>query len=155
MCMLMWTRFDPFRQMEQMLRPVASPAAGTPMDVYRRGEELRIDIDMPGVDPDSVDLTLERDVLHVTARRTLSFEDDDRILLQERPAGEFRRQLLLGQGFDHDRVEASYRDGVLSIRLPVAEAAKPHRIAIGRGGKGHKAVEAEAGADREAAAVPA
>lgn len=148
----MLMRFDPFRELDQLMRPpTGTPTMPLPMDAYRRGEEVIVEIDLPGVDADSIDLTVERDVLQVSARRTPSFGEQDAILAAERPSGEVTRQLFLGEGLDTGRVQASYTDGVLRVVLPVAEEAKPHRISIDRGdGNGHartvdaKAVSADA-----------
>jgi HSP20 family protein len=104
------------------------------MDAYRRGDEFFIHLDLPGVDADSIELTAENNVLTVTAERRFEPEDGDQVLIRERPQGEFTRQLLLGENLDVDNIEANYENGVLTLAIPVAEKAKPRRIAVGSSG---------------------
>ncbi|HWH32616.1 MAG TPA: Hsp20/alpha crystallin family protein [Egibacteraceae bacterium] len=139
----MLTRFDPLRDVERMFSSLASDrlAAAMPMDVCRRGDELIVDMDLPGVDRDAISLTVERGVLQVHARREARWREDDQVLVAERPMGEVTRRLALGDGLDLSRVDASYDAGVLRLRIPVAEEAKPHRIPVRLGGEAH-AVEA-------------
>jgi HSP20 family protein len=113
-----------------------------PMDAFRRGDEFHVLIDLPGVDADSIDMTVERNVLEVTARRDAEVEDGAQVLVMERPTGEATRCLFLGEGLDIDRIEASHENEVLTIRLPVAESAKPPRISVNGGHEGAKAVSA-------------
>jgi HSP20 family protein len=116
-----------------------------PLDAYRHDEELVVDLDLPGIDPESVDLTVEKNVLTVTAERLERRNEGDEVLVSERPYGRFSRQLFLGEGLDIDRVTASYEHGVLTVRIPVAEQAKPRKvdIAVGAGSK-RAPIEAEA-----------
>jgi HSP20 family protein len=129
----MLVRTDPFRDFDrlaqQMLGTTARPAA-MPMDAWRDGEQIVVEFDLPGVDPDSVDLDVERNVLTVRAERRPSTWDDTEMIAAERPRGVFSRQVILGDALDTDRVQASYSAGVLTLRIPVAEKAKPHKIAI-------------------------
>lgn len=128
----MLMRTDPFREFDrlaqQVLGTTARPAA-MPMDAWRDGDEFVIEFDLPGVDPASVDLDVERNVLTVRAQRPVS-EGTGEMLAAERPRGVFSRQLILGDNLDTDRIEAAYRSGVLRLRVPVAERAKPRRIEI-------------------------
>ena len=101
-----------------------------PMDAWRDGEQIVVEFDLPGVDLDSVDLDVERNVLTVRAERRGSTGEDTEMIAAERPRGVFSRQLILGDTLDTDRVQASYTAGVLTLRIPVAEKAKPRRIAI-------------------------
>jgi HSP20 family protein len=101
-----------------------------PVDAYRRGNEFKAHLDLPGVDPGSIELTVERDVLTVRAMRSWSRADGDQVEVAERAQGEFGRQLFLGKWVDHDDITATYEDGVLTITLPVAEEAKPRRIEV-------------------------
>lgn len=130
----MLMRFDPWREFErmtsQMLGDTRVRSLSMPMDAYRHEDHLVIHFDLPGVDPESVDLTVEKNVLTVSARRTIDRGDVEEIVVSERPQGLFSRQIFLGDGLDHDRVEASYEHGVLSIRVPVLETAKPRRVPI-------------------------
>ena len=129
----MLVRTDPFRELDrlaqQMLGTVARPAA-MPMDAWRDGEQFVVEFDLPGVDPNSVDLDVERNVLTVKAERQPSTADDVEMIAAERPRGVFSRQLILGDTLDTDRVQANYSAGVLTLRIPIAEKAKPHKIAI-------------------------
>jgi HSP20 family protein len=140
----MLMRFDPFREIDQMLRTAntGSRFVGMPMDAFRRGDDFIVELDLPGVHEDSIDITVERDVLEITAERAAHFEEGDQVLAAERPSGKVTRQLFLGQNLDTGKIEASYVDGVLQLRLPVAEEAKPHRIRVGTGNGRQTAVEA-------------
>ncbi len=102
-----------------------------PIDAYRRGEQFVVEIDLPGVAKDSIDLTVERNVLTVQAARTRTADDKVDMVVAERPIGTFRRQLFLGDTLDTDRVEANYDVGVLTLTIPVAERAKPRRLSVG------------------------
>ncbi len=141
----MLLQFDPFREMdrfaEQAFGRTAVPAM--PMDAVRRGETVHVFLDLPGVDPSSIDLEVERNVLTVKAERRWSREEGDQVLASERRQGSFLRRLLLGDTLDGERVEADYRDGVLAITIPVAEAAKPRKVAVGHGDGSGTAIEAE------------
>jgi HSP20 family protein len=129
----MLVRTDPFRDFDrlaqQMLGTAARPAA-MPMDAWRDGEQIVVEFDLPGVDPDSVDLDVQRNVLTVRAERRPSTGDDTEMIAAERPRGVFSRQVILGDTLDTGRVQASYTAGVLTLRIPIAEKAKPHKIAI-------------------------
>jgi HSP20 family protein len=111
------------------------------MDAYREGDRFVVHFDLPGVDPDSIDLTVERSVLAVSAQRQWDISDDQQVVISERPQGTFSRELFLGEGLDHDSVEASYRNGVLTIMIPVAEQAKPRKIQISGGDAKAEAIE--------------
>jgi HSP20 family protein len=100
------------------------------MDAYRDGEEFVVHFDLPGVDPSTVDLNVERNVLTVKAERTHSYGDDVELQVAERPRGVFSRQLFLGETLDTDRIQATYDAGVLTLRIPIAERAKPRKIEI-------------------------
>jgi len=114
------------------------------MDAYRRGENFFVHIDLPGVDPSSVDLSVEKNVLVVKAQRAWQRQEGDEWLVAERPQGTYSRQLFLGDTLDPEHIEASYHDGVLTLRIPVAERAKPRRIEINTEAKGPSAIEAHA-----------
>ena len=101
-----------------------------PMDAVRRGETVHVFLDLPGVDPASIDLEVERNVLTVKAERRWAREEGDQVLANERRQGSFLRRLLLGDTLDGEGW-ADYRDGVLAISIPVAEAAKPRKVAVG------------------------
>ncbi len=130
----MLMRFDPFRELDQVAQQVLRTTArpGTPMDAYRHGDAFVVQFDLPGVDPASIDLTVEKNVLSVTATRRRSFADGDEVLVAERPQGEFRRQLFLGEQLDTENIQADYDNGVLTLRLSVAEQAKPRKVEISK-----------------------
>jgi HSP20 family protein len=134
----MLMRTDPFRDLDRVAQQVfgtpTRPAA-MPIDAYRSGERFVVHFDLPGTAPDSIELTVERNVLTVHARRERTTTDDQELLIGERPYGTFSRQLFLGDSLDTDQIAASYRDGVLTLEIPIAERAKPRRVEI-QGGDG-------------------
>ncbi len=113
------------------------------MDAYRRGDQFFVHLDLPGVDADSVDVTAEQNVLTISADRRFEFDEDDQVVVRERPQGQFTRQLLVGESLDTDRIEANYENGVLTLMIPVAEQAKPRRIEITSSGQ-QRAIEGKA-----------
>ena len=129
----MLVRTDPFRQFdrlaEQVFGTVARPAA-MPMDAWRDGHVFIVEFDLPGIDPQSIDLDVERNVLTVRAERGPSTGPDVELVASERPRGMFSRQVILGDTLDPERIEAAYSAGVLRLTIPVAEKAKPRKIAI-------------------------
>ncbi|MDH6286072.1 Hsp20/alpha crystallin family protein [Rhodococcus opacus] len=128
----MLMRTDPFRDLDrltqQILGTTARPAA-MPMDAWREGEQLVVEFDLPGVDADSVELDVERNVVTVHAERPAR-ADNQEMLASERPRGVFSRQLFLGDNLDADRITANYESGVLRLTIPVAERAKARKIEI-------------------------
>lgn len=100
------------------------------MDLVRTGDEFVVSIDLPGVDPASIDIDAEERTLTIRATRNTQAGDGQQWLVRERPTGTFARQLALGSGLALDRVEAGYADGVLTLHIPVAEEAKPRKIAV-------------------------
>jgi HSP20 family protein len=136
----MLMRTDPFRELDRLSQQLLgqngtwSRPAVMPMDAYRDGEQFVVHFDLPGVDPSSVELNVERNVLTVKAERVPSYGDDIELQVAERPRGVFSRQLFLGDTLDADHVEASYDAGVLTLRIPIAEKAKPRKIEITGGG---------------------
>jgi HSP20 family protein len=145
----MLMRTDPFRELDRLTQQVLGTAgtwskpAAMPMDAYRAGDEFVVCFDLPGVAPDAIDLDIERNVLTVKAeRRPLPGGDDVEMHVSERPLGVFSRQLFLGDGLDTDRIAADYEAGVLTLRIPVAEKAKPRRIEIGGDRSDRKEIQA-------------
>ena len=130
----MLMRTDPFRELDrvaqQVLGTAARPAA-MPIDAYRKGDEFVALFDLPGLGAESINLTVERNVLTVHAERHRPDADDVELLIGERPHGTFSRQLFLAEALDTERIAADYTDGVLRLRIPVKEQAKPRRVDIG------------------------
>jgi HSP20 family protein len=129
----MLMRNDPFRELDrlaqQVLGTAARPAA-MPMDAWREDQEFVVAFDLPGVNADSVDLDVERNVLTVRAERPDPVGKDTEMIASERPRGVFSRQLILGDTLDVENVKATYDGGVLTLRIPVTEKAKPRKIEI-------------------------
>jgi HSP20 family protein len=142
----MLLRFDPFRDFdrltEQLLRDTRT-ARPMPMDVYRSGDHYVLHFDVPGIDPASVDLSVEDNVLTVRAVRPARTADGVEFVVAERPTGEFSRQLVLGNGLDLGGIAATYDAGVLTVTIPVAETAKPRKIEVSTSGSGPKVIEGE------------
>ncbi|GGQ53085.1 Hsp20/alpha crystallin family protein [Streptomyces althioticus] len=132
----MLMRTDPFREFDRLAQQVFGPGTSTsamPMDAYRAGDDFIVHFDIPGIDPESIELDVERNVLNVRAERRSPAPEDADVVVSERPTGHFSRQLFLGETLDTERIDASYDAGVLTLRIPVAEAAKPRRIQIAGG----------------------
>lgn len=135
---------DPFRDFDrlaQQLLGTTNRPAVMPMDAWREGDTFVIEFDLPGVARDSIDLDVERNVLTVRAER-VPRNGDWEMLAAERPRGVFSRQLVLGDNLDLDRIDAAYDGGVLTLRVPVAERAKPRKIQIGGRSEDPAALEA-------------
>lgn len=134
----MLMRSDPFRELDRLTQQLLG-TTGTRtrptmmlMDAWREGDTFHVEFDLPGVDPSSIDLDVERNVITVKAERPPMTDNDER-LAAERPRGHFSRQLVLGDNLDTDNISASYESGVLALRIPVAETAKPRKIEISSG----------------------
>ncbi|MCO1655098.1 Hsp20/alpha crystallin family protein [Pseudonocardia humida] len=134
----MLMRTDPFREFDRLAQQVLGSGQGTwsrpsamPMDAYRHGDDFVVEFDLPGVDPAAIELSVERNVLTVRAERRPTRRDDDvEMQVSERSLGVFSRQLFLGDTLDTDHIAADYSAGVLTLRIPVAERAKPRSISI-------------------------
>ncbi|WP_273651478.1 Hsp20/alpha crystallin family protein [Cellulomonas fimi] len=132
----MATRFDPFQEMDRMLGQMfaADRASATmPMDLYRSGDHYVLHVDLPGVDPGTIDVNVEDRTLTIRAQRSARTEQDVQWLAKERPVGTYARQLTVGRGLALDSISATYTDGVLTLTIPVAEEAKPRRIEVQHG----------------------
>ena len=126
-------RTDPFRDLDRLTQQAfgtATRPAAMPIDAYREGEAFVAQFDLPGVDASSIDLTIEKNVLTVHAERRRNEADGIELLVGERPHGTFSRQLFLGDTLDTEQIDAQYADGVLTLRLPIAEKAKPRRVPV-------------------------
>jgi HSP20 family protein len=153
--MAMLTAYDPFAATSAAFRALdqlagrsggltARPLSGMPMDAYKVGDHFVAHLDLPGVDPGSIDLSVEGTTLTVTAERSVPQLENAEWAIAERPYGSYTRQLVLGRSLDTDRLEASYHDGVLTLSIPVAEKARARRITVTR---------ADAPADMEARTI--
>ncbi|MEQ4209218.1 Hsp20/alpha crystallin family protein [Actinopolymorpha sp. B17G11] len=147
----MLMRTDPFRELDRITQQFfggSSPGTWSrpnpmPMDAYRTGDQFVVAFDLPGVAPDAIELDVERNVLTVKAeRRPPEVPESVEMQVAERPLGVFSRQLFLGDTLDADRIEASYNAGVLTLTIPVAERAKPRKIAIANTDSGQKQIKA-------------
>jgi HSP20 family protein len=130
-------RYDPFRDIDrltQQLLGIQGRSTAMPFDAYRRGDEVILHFDLPGVQQDDVEVTVHSNMLTVRAERFWEREEGDDILAQERQQGTLERQVLLGEHLDTDRLQANLDGGVLTVRIPVAETAKPRRITVQVGG---------------------
>ncbi|MFJ4841301.1 Hsp20/alpha crystallin family protein [Streptomyces sp. NPDC088746] len=134
----MLMRTDPFRELDRLAQQLTgvsgtwSKPSAMPMDAWREGEEYVIALDLPGVAKDAIDIDVERNMLTVKAeRRPAATGEDVQVELSERPLGVFSRQLVLADTLDTERIRADYDAGVLTLRIPIAERAKPRKIAIG------------------------
>jgi HSP20 family protein len=130
---MMLMRTDPFRELDRLTQQVfgtAARPAAMPMDAWQETGEFVVAFDLPGVNVDSIDLNVERNVLTVRAERGEPAGKDVELIASERPRGVFSRQLILGDTLDTENVKASYDAGVLTLRIPVAERAKPRKIEI-------------------------
>ena len=130
-------RTDPFRDLDRLTQQVFGTAARPavmPMDAWRDGEKFIVELDLPGVQADSLDIDVERNVLTVRAERP-ALDQSREMVSVERPRGVFSRQLFLGDNLDTDKIDANYHDGVLRLSIPVAERAKPRRIEISHNGE--------------------
>ncbi|MGA5796331.1 Hsp20/alpha crystallin family protein [Streptomyces cellulosae] len=129
----MLMRTDPFREFDRLAQQVFGPGTSTsamPMDAYRAGDDYIVHFDIPGIDPESIEIDVDRNVLNVRAERRSPAPEDADVVVAERPNGNFSRQLFLGDTLDTERIDAQYDAGVLTLRIPVAESAKPRRIQI-------------------------
>jgi HSP20 family protein len=127
----MLMRFDPFRELDQLTAELRDGRRlrSMPLDAYRIGDTFHVDLDLPGVDPESIEVTVEKNVLSVKAERRWKVEDAETVVC-ERPTGTFSRELFLGESLDTEKISASYENGVLRLRIPVAEEARPRRIEV-------------------------
>ncbi len=146
-------RWDPFRELDRLAEQASAGATQArrsfPMDALRRGDQFLVEFDLPGVDPGSIDLTVEKNVVTVTAERRFERQEDDEVVVAERPQGTYTRQLFLGDTLEAESIEANYEAGVLTLTIPVAEAAKPRRVQVSGGQQGAQQIEAEKSGDEQ------
>lgn len=129
----MATYWDPFQEMDRLFGSFTGgtrQSGGMPLDLFRTGDHYVLSMDLPGVDPGTIDVSVEDRTLTVRAERTQRSGDDAQWLVRERPTGTFARQLTVGRGLALDNISASYADGVLSLTIPVSDEAKPRKIEV-------------------------
>jgi HSP20 family protein len=140
-------RFDPFREIDrladQALAAGARNARTLPMEAFRRGDQFIVALDVPGMQQSDIDVTVERNVIEITARRRPLRQEGDELIIDERPQGEFRRQLFLGDNLDPNKLSAACDLGVLTLTIPVSEESKPRKVEIGNANQGQQAIQAE------------
>ncbi|MCX5137397.1 Hsp20/alpha crystallin family protein [Streptomyces sp. NPDC102256] len=142
----MLMRTDPFRELDRLAQQLMGPGtwsrpSAMPMDAYRDGDQYVIAFDLPGIDPDALDIDVERNMLTVKAeRRPLPRSEGAQTELSERPLGVFSRQIVLADTLDTERISADYEAGVLTLRIPIAERAKPRKISVNSAG-GRKEID--------------
>lgn len=136
-------RFDPFAEFDRLAEQLsgARQPRGFPLDAYRRGDDFYLHFDLPGMELDDIELTAEQNVLTVRAERRYPREAGDEVIVNERPEGTFTRQVFLSEVLDLEQIDASYDRGVLTLRIPVKQHARPRRIEIGGGGSGPETIE--------------
>ena len=128
----MLLRFDPFAEFDRLATRPANSDGFMAADGYRQGDAFVIHLDLPGIDNDSIDMTVENDTLTITAERKWERDESIQMVMQERKTGSFTRRFILGESLDSDGIEAGYDQGVLTVRIPVREQAKPRKISVGR-----------------------
>jgi HSP20 family protein len=146
---------DPFRQMDRLTNQLLSGTRtpmGMPMDVWQTDDGFHICLDLPGVDPDSVDITTERNMLTIKAERRAEYQQGQNVLIAERPQGTFTRQLQLGDTVDSENIQASYADGVLHLDLPMTQAAQARRVQVRTESGGQRTVTVQGETEESAAA---
>jgi HSP20 family protein len=137
-------RFDPFRELDRLTDQAllgARTMRTMPMEALRRGDQFIVALDVPGVNPNDIDVTVERNVIEINARRQPLRQEGDEVIVDERPQGEFRRQLFLGDNLDPNKLTADCNRGVLTLTIPVSEASKPRKVQIGSANKGQQAIQ--------------
>ncbi len=142
----MMIQTDPFRDLDTLFSRLSgrqpNGSGVMPIDAFRRGSDVWVHIDLPGVKAESLEITVERNVLTIAADRNWQRQEGDQPYFGERYRGNFRRQIQLGDGLDLENLEADLHDGVLTIRVPVSEQAKPRKIQVGQAGNTQEAIEA-------------
>ena len=141
-------RFDPFRELDRVADQVISGARSVtmrtmPMEALRRGDKFLVALDVPGLTPNDVDVTVEQNVIDITARRPAMRQEGDEVIVDERPHGEFRRELFLGDNLDASKLTAQFQGGVLTLTIPVSEASKPRKVQIGTAEESRRAIQPE------------
>ena len=139
-------RFDPFRELDRLAEQAltgARTARSLPMEALRRGDQFIVALDVPGMKPDDIDVTVERNVIEITARRRPLRQEGDQLIVDERPQDEFRRQLFLGDNLDPNKLSAACDHGVLTLTVPVSEKSKPRKVEIDTANEAQQAIATE------------
>ncbi len=139
-------RFDPFRELDRWAEQAVAGARAArtfPMEAFRRGDQFIVALDAPGMKGSDIDVTVERNVIEITARRRPLRQEGDELIVDERPQGEFRRQLFLGDNLDPNKMTAACENGVLTLTIPVSEQSKPRKVEINTADEGQQAIRAE------------
>jgi len=127
---MLLTSFDPFAEFNRMLRTADGGHAAMRMDAVRRDDEIELRFDLPGIDADSIDVTVDRGVLSVSARRSQEYAEGEKPFVRERVMGSFTRRIRLSDSVDAEKISASYDGGVLTVSVPLVERAQPRKVEI-------------------------
>jgi HSP20 family protein len=127
--------FDPFardfqRQFDRLTRHAFGLPAGLPLDIVRRDGDVTLRLDVPGIDPANIEVTVDRGFLTISGKREEERTENDKFFVRERTMGTFTRRVRLSENLNAEAVEASYANGVLEVRIPVLEQAKPRKIEV-------------------------
>ena len=133
-----FTTFDPFardfqRQVDRLTRHAFGQAGGMPLDVVRHENDVTLRLDVPGIDPEQIEVTVDRGILTISGKREEERAENDKFFVRERTMGTFTRRMRLPETLNAEAVEASYDNGVLNVRIPVLEQAKPRKIEVRQG----------------------
>ena len=130
-----FTTFDPFardfqRQVDRLTRHAFGQAGGMPLDVVRHENDVTLRLDVPGIDPEQIEVTVDRGILTISGKREEERTENDKFFVRERTMGTFTRRMRLPESLNAEAVEASYANGVLEVRIPVLEQAKPRKVEV-------------------------
>jgi HSP20 family protein len=150
----MLLRYDPFRELDRLVQAPALRTSAMPMDAYRDGDRFVVHFDIPGANPDSIDVTVEKNALTVKAERSWQPSEGQEELITERPQGTFTRQIMLSESIDPEQISATYDNGVLTVIVPIAEQAKTRKVQVSRGNGASKAIDANSSGRSTATATP-
>ena len=130
-----FTTFDPFardfqRQVDRLTRHAFGQAGGMPLDVVRHENDVTLRLDVPGIDPEQIEVTVDRGILTISGKREEERADNDKFFVRERTMGTFTRRMRLPESLNAEAVEASHANGVLEVRIPVLEQAKPRKVEV-------------------------
>lgn len=134
-------QLDPFREFERLTEQMHRGGGVLAMDAIRSEQDVTVYLDVPGVDPNDLDITVEKNEVTITAERRWSDDGDQRVISSERPQGTFTRRLVLSDSLDMDRLDAHTANGVLTINIPVSEQSKPRKIEVQARDSGNEAIE--------------